>query len=108
MPAFQAVIYSTDALDSVNKLETSTDVYKLVLDDEQGHVSSDAGELLELGRQLVKDGGETASGPQAQPSDVALTMVSEGIALQFTHLVSGRIDAELACSANSGLLTRRT
>ena len=52
-----------------------------------GDDSSVAEDLLVTGKSLIAD-GKVPEVAEAQPGDVALTIVSDGVALNFTHMVS--------------------
>ena len=62
-----------------------------------GADSPAAGELLATGKALL---GDAAPVPDAQPGDVALTIISEGIPLTMTHVVRNTCSIEAPANAD--------
>jgi hypothetical protein len=81
-----AIIQSSTLFSAAQSISTTPDAKWISLGG-AGEKSSIAEDLLVTGQALV-DNGEAPAVADADPKDVALTIVSEGIPLDFTHLVS--------------------
>ena len=78
-----AIIQSSTLFLAAKKLSATPDAKWISLGG-AGETSAEAEELLAAGKALLADAPAV---PEAQPSDVALTIISEGIPLSITHLV---------------------
>ena len=77
-----AVIYSPSFASTVTQLALSPDARRIILDSS----STVAEDLMATGKALVEN-GEGATIPTAEPTDLALTFISGGVALPYSHLV---------------------
>ncbi|SGZ22028.1 BQ5605_C022g09416 [Microbotryum silenes-dioicae] len=101
-----AIIYSASLLSTVQFIPGSSEAKTIVLgasdeEEDRGDVENDpptvAAELLITGRSLLAEAKEAAEKSplsekdEVDPKDVALTIVSDGVALPLTHIVSAPI-----------------
>ena len=77
-----ALVYSSSLASTVAQISLPPDARRIVLDVN----STVAEDLLATGKQLLANGEATAV-PVVEPTDLALTFISGGIALPYTHLV---------------------
>ncbi|KAK4058727.1 hypothetical protein OIO90_000171 [Microbotryomycetes sp. JL221] len=81
----QVIIHSSDRTTEADNVPRSISATKLISIGTPEQPSAEAQEWIETGKTIIADGKASAV-PEQQPADVALTMVSEGIALKLTHL----------------------
>lgn len=82
-----AILCSSALSTASSAVPRLADAKSIVLD-EDGSATAEAEELLALGRSLVANDEAPPPPPEVEPKDIALTMVSEGVALELTHVVS--------------------
>ncbi|GAA5958671.1 hypothetical protein JCM21900_001547 [Sporobolomyces salmonicolor] len=79
-----AIVHSSTKFVAARGVSANPDATILILGGE-GDLAADAQDLLAMGKTLVA-GGEAFEAVSAEPSDVALTIISDGIPLELTHL----------------------